>query len=282
MRAVGVAQHHPQAETRRRARVLDDAVGERVDRRADGVGDVDAVVHDAPPRAEARRERADRGPDEDLVADDVRVLGAARLRGVDERGVAGELRAPRSVALARLRTSTSDAGSSRFASDRTLGGSWSPPIAWTSGSGVAAVVWATGCSALTGCGDPSGRNGARSVWPAATTAPAATAATVARPRADAAGGAGRRCTARRRVVRFGVVFLGAAWGAVARQDLPFSMPVGRPDLGALTARPGWGSRWVDRGRPVAVGNRRESGSGNLASPRRLIKPGSGVSLRRPG
>src|SRR6187399_1964227 len=49
---------HPQPESAGRSGVDDDSVGGGVDRRADRVRDVDAVVGRAPPGAEARGERA--------------------------------------------------------------------------------------------------------------------------------------------------------------------------------------------------------------------------------
>jgi hypothetical protein len=80
----------------------------------------------------------------------------------------------------------------------------------------------------------------------------------------------------------GVVFLGAAWGAVARQDLPFSMPVASRSAGGhRTAGAGdpAGSIGVDPLPSVIVS---ESGSGNLATPDFGSNTGSGVSFRRPG
>ena len=81
--AVGVAEHDPHPEPGRRPRLLDDAVGQGVDRRPDGVGDIDAVVRHAPARAEQRGQATDSGPDEGLAVDDV---GLGRPVGQADRG----------------------------------------------------------------------------------------------------------------------------------------------------------------------------------------------------
>src|SRR5690606_4082290 len=63
-RAVVVPDPNPEAEAAGRTGLDDGAVGDRPDRRSGRIGDVDAAVHGAPPRAEAGGQRAMGGQNE--------------------------------------------------------------------------------------------------------------------------------------------------------------------------------------------------------------------------
>ncbi len=86
-RAVGVTELDPHSVAGGRAGVDDHAVGDRVDRCADRVGQVDAGVQDAPPVAEARGEDALGRHDEQRLLQPGLTLGAF----LSERDAVGQL-----------------------------------------------------------------------------------------------------------------------------------------------------------------------------------------------
>src|SRR4051812_19159830 len=161
-----------------------------------------------------------------------------------------------STALVRFLTSTAVVSRPPSTSGSTT--SWLPPIASTFGesAGLAELTSATGSSALAVTGAAEADcSGAASVWPAATMPPAATAATIARPRTVAEGG-GRRCvpgtaTTRRGIVRSGSSAwapLGERWRAKtypSRQDPYHPRPTGFGSwrLGTPGAPLGFGTRY---------------------------------------
>src|SRR3954453_8811657 len=151
-----------------------------------------------------------------------------------------------STALVRFLTSTCEVSSAPSASGSAT--SWLPPIALTFGesAGLAELTSATGRRELADTDSAEVCSGAAGVWPAATMPPAATAATIARPRMVAEGG-GRRCvpgtaTTRRGIVRSGSSAwapLGERWRAKtypSRQD-PY-----HPGSRLVPGAGGWGLR----------------------------------------
>ena len=187
--AAGVQDAHPHPVTRGRPRLDHLAVGHRVDRCAEPAGDIHPAVRGSPACAVRGGQDAGTGTHERIPS----------TRAIDDPSSPASRRPvprPMSRAFVRLRTSSMSFRSA-------LAGAASG----TAGADTARLVRGAADRRGRRAGDHRAlrqrgdvaidrrRERPTSDWPAAASAPAATAATVARPR-SAAGGGGIRCAPR--------------------------------------------------------------------------------------